>query len=755
MLRWVLLGIAAVVLLALGTGYGLLRASLPQLEGSHSLAGLTAAVRIERDAAGVPRVIGNSRLDVARASGFLHAQERYFQMDLLRRRAAGELAALLGAPLFDIDAQARRFHFREVARQVLQAQNPAQQALLQAYVDGVNAGLTALAARPWEYQLLRVAPEPWLPEDSLLCVYSMWLDLQDYDANIDRSLRALRLATGEPGFEFIGGLAQRGDATLDDSALPDPPLPAALPAAPAVLAQAMSLEPPFVAGSNSFAIAAAHSANGLPVLANDMHLGLRVPHIWYRATLQWSDTAGALRQVSGVMLPGMPAMVVGSNSHVAWGFTNSNIDTVDAVPLGPQDAVHERIEQIRIRGAATRQLRLRESALGPVLTDAAAPQQLALRWTALQPHATNLQMVELEDSLNVAQALQVAHRSGMPNQNILVVDDSGHTAWSLTGAIPLQGADGWLPAERVPTRLDPPEGLLWTANNRVVGGAALALLGDGGYDGSQRAASIRDDLRARAAQGALTERDLLAVQLGDRAVHLEPWRQLLLTVLDDAFVADQPARGALREAVQAWQGHASVDSVGYRAIRAFRTQASQRALGPWVRATQAVYPQANLGRLRPEVAALRLLQNQPAALLDPAFASWQVLLQQAADAVVKDAGGTPESIREWTWGQYNVLAMRHPLSAALPKGVGRWLDMPAEAQPGDSDMARVARPTSGASERMVVSPGHEQQGLLHMPGGQSGHPLSPYYRAGHEAWAKGEPAPLLPGDTRWNLTLQP
>jgi penicillin amidase len=174
-----------------------------------------------------------------------------------------------------------------------------------------------------------------------------------------------------------------------------------------------------------------------------------------------------------------------------------------------------------------------------------------------------------------------------------------------------------------------------------------------------------------------------------------------------------------------------------------------------VRATQAVYADANLGRLRPETAALRLLQQQPASLLDPAYASWQTLLQQSADAVLREAGGSADSVKAWTWGRYNVSAMRHPLSAALPGFIGQWLDMPAEQQAGDSDMARVARPTSGASQRLVVSPGREEQGLLHLPGGQSGHPLSPYYRAGHEAWAKGEPAPLLPGTTRWILTLQP
>lgn len=761
-LRWGLgVGLGVALGLAAGTvgvGYGVLRASMPQLEGNRPLIGLSSPVRVERDALGVPRIDGANRLDVARASGFLHAQERFFQMDLQRRVAAGELSELLGARLYKIDAQSRRYQFRSLARRVLAQQSPQQLATLQAYVEGVNAGLAALSARSWEYQLLRTDPQPWKPEDSVLCIYTMWLDLQDNDGTIDRSLRALREATGEAGFQFIGGLAQRGNAALDGSVLPDAPLPTALPAraATAVAAATVNgLEPAFIAGSNSFAVSGARSASGVPILANDMHLSLRVPHIWYRASLQWKDAQGSQRRLAGVMLPGMPSIVVGSNGRVAWGFTNSNIDTVDVVELGPQDRISEHTETILVRGEASRQLVLRESSQGPLLTDADAPRQLALRWTALQPEATNLSLLGMEDAQTVAEAIDVAHHSGMPNQNLLAVDRDGHVGWTLTGAIPAHDATGWLPSDRTPTSLDPSDGLLWTANNRIVGGAALSLLGDGGYDSAHRALAIRDDLRARAAQGPMRELDLLAVQLSDAAAYLQPWRELLLTVLDDGFVAGQPARLALRDAVRDWGGHASIDSTGYRLLRAFRSQAVERALRPWLLATRSVYPEADLARLRPEHAALRLLQQQPAALLDPAYPSWQSLMQQSADAVIEQAGGTASAVADWNWGRYNTLAMRHPLSSALPALLDGWLNMPAEPLPGDSDMARVQRPQSGASQRLVVSPGREQEGILHMPGGQSGHPLSPYYRAGHEDWARGEPTALLPGETRWSLLLKP
>jgi penicillin amidase len=346
----------------------------------------------------------------------------------------------------------------------------------------------------------------------------------------------------------------------------------------------------------------------------------------------------------------------------------------------------------------------------------------------------------------------------MPNQNLLAVDQAGHIGWTVTGAIPrYDDRDQWLARDEVPVLLDPPEGIAWTANNRIVGGRALALLGDGGYDGPQRAASIRDDLRARVqATPQLTERDLLAVQLGDRAAHLDRWRDLLLQVLaDDAKLAQSTAGQAMRDEVRNWQGHAAIDSAGYRLVREFRAQVWQSTLAPYVAAAQTRMADADLSRLRPEAAVWRLITERPAALLNPAYPSWDALLSAAVGATLNEAGRTAEGVKAYTWGQRNVLRMRHPLSASLPAFVARWLDAPFEPLPGDREMARVQTPTSGASQRLVVSPGREQDGVFHMPGGQSGHPLSPYYLAGHDDWARGKATPLLPGVSKYQLALLP
>ena len=760
-----LYGALLVLGVAGSTAFGVLRGSLPQLTGQHQLAGLSAPVNVDRDAQGVPWVRGQSRLDVARATGYLHAQERFFQMDLLRRRAAGELSALVGSAALQIDTKTRRNGFRALAQQVIAGQDAEARALVDAYVAGVNAGLAALRNKPWEYQLLRVDPTPWQAEDTILCLYAMWLDLQDSDAAYDRTLLALREGAGDEALALLGALGSPDDAALDGSHLPQPALPAALPTPPhksglsaAVHAPNTGMEPPFMAGSNSFAVSGAHTATGAALLANDMHLGLRLPHVWYHAALAWRDAQGQPRQVVGVMLPGTPAMVVGSNGRVAWGFTNSNVDTVDAVALTDADAVTETTARIEVKGQKAQEVTLRLSAHGPVVTARDAPVQYALRWNALRPEAANLSLMQLEDASTAAEALQIGHRAGMPNQNLLAVDGQGHIGWTVTGSIPrYDDRDSWLPQDEVPTLLDPDEGLFWTANNRIVGGRALALLGDGGYDGPQRAASIRDDLRARAqAAPQLSERDLLAVQLGDRAAHLDRWRDLLLQVLArDPELASQPAALALRVELHAWQGHAAIDSAGYRLIREFRGHVWQQVLAPYVAAAQTRMPEADLSRLRPEAAVWRLVTEQPATLLNPAYASWDALMSAAAAATLSDAGGTAAGVQAYTWGQRNVLRMRHPLSASLPGFVARQLDAPFEPLPGDREMARVQTPISGASERLVVSPGHEDSGLFHMPGGQSGHPLSPYYLAGHDDWARGRATPLLPGEPKYQLALLP
>jgi penicillin amidase len=780
-----LLAIAAA---AVGYGWWQMRGSLAQLDGERQVAGLGAPVRITRDALGVPTIAGATREDVARATGFVHAQDRFFQMDLLRRRGAGELSELFGAAALDLDRGARLHGFRRLAARVVEQARPAELAALRAYTAGVNAGLAALPKVPWEYLVIRTAPQPWREEDTLLCVYAMWFDLQDSTGSFERNRDALRETCGEAALDFLAPRGNSWDAALDGSKFPPAPLPPLRfpPAPPPAPSASVPPEPAsrLVIGSNAAAVSGAHTATGAALLANDMHLGLNVPHVWYRAVFQWTDSAGPHRVV-GVTLPGAPFMVVGSNGRVAWGFTDAYVDTADVVVADADPAaqrryrttrgwvdLEERTDQIKVKGQPAEAFTSRWTEWGPVIDGPEKGHFLILRWTAHEAESTNLALMDMETADSTAAGLAVAHYAGVPNENMLIADAGGNIAWTIIGRIPRRiGYDGRLPVsyafgdrrwdgmlkpEEVPVVLNPADGVLWSSNNRALGAGAYALLGDSGYDDGPRGGQLRDDLLALVASGRkAVPADVLAAQLDDRALFLARWQKFLLEVLNDEAVAQKSVRPRLRDAVRQWNGHASIDSAAYRIVRAFRGHVAERAFAPFVARAADYFEPFNYRNFMYEDALWQLVHEQPSRLLNPEHKTWESLLRAAADDVLADAEKAGVAPERFTWGARNMLAMQHPFSRFLPRMLGRLLDMPAEPLPGDSDMPRVQNRSFGQSERLVVSPGHEEEGILEMPGGQSGHPLSPYYRAGHEAWARGEAAPLLPGPAQHTLVLKP
>jgi penicillin amidase len=312
---------------------------------------------------------------------------------------------------------------------------------------------------------------------------------------------------------------------------------------------------------------------------------------------------------------------------------------------------------------------------------------------------------------------------------------------------------GFLRADEYPRLADPADGLLWTANARTADGAWLDQIGNGGYYLGVRATMIRERLGALERPG---ERDMLAIQLDDRAVFLERWRDLLLRTLTPATTTAHPQRAEFRRLVEtSWTGRASIDSVGYRLVRGFRAELLNQTYRALTAPCRAADEEFSFGSITQAEGALwRLVTERPPHLLDPRFAGWDEQLLAAVDAVILTLTADGRELAGRTWGERNRAAIRHPLSLAVPL-LSRWLDMPADQLPGDGFTPRAQGPGYGASERMAVSPGREQDGYFHMPGGQSGHPLSPYYRAGHQAWVNGEPTPFLPGPAAHTLTLRP
>jgi len=787
MKRWILrLTAGGVFLLLIGLllTWTTLRGSLPQLDGVIDAPGLAAEVVIERDAAGIPTIKAMNRVDLAFATGFAHAQDRFFQMDLIRRQGAGELAELFGRVVLDVDRRYRFHRFRTRARDLLATLSPMEREILARYADGVNAGLASLSVKPFEYLVLKAEPEPWLPEDTMLVTYTMFMMLNDSRGTKDVRRGLVQRVLPDDVYAWLYPQGTSWDAPL----MGEPRSGVPLPAQESYSVREFRGTPPPAAelgkqqlnGSNNWAVAGELTATGRALVSNDMHLSLSTPNIYYRARLIVEGDAP--QEVSGVTLPGAPFVVAGSNTHIAWGYTNSYGDWTDAVVLRPGSepgtyqtpggdrAFAEYLEAIDVKGEDPVELRIRETIWGPVDEGANHPDgEIAVSWIAHHPEAVNLRILELERADSVDAALDIANSMGLPPQNFVVGDEAGNIGWTIAGKIPVRsdfdpmvpadwsaaaGWIGWLDSGQYPRIVNPPGGRIWTANARVADGAALAVIGDGGYDLGARAGQIRDALFAAE---TFTPEDMLAIQYDDRALFLGRWRDLLLEVLDAETVAGDPRLAEYRRLVEGWIPRAVPESTGYRLVRAFRLELQARVFYGLMGPVRAVYGDDVRLRISNQFEAplWMAVTERPEYLLPGDYQSWHELMVSAVQATASYFEATYTGpLADRTWGEWNTADIRHPLSRALPMLAG-FLDMPRQQLNGDDDLPKAQGPTFGASERFSVSPGDEAHGLMQMPTGQSGHPLSPFYRAGHEDWVRGRPSPFLPGRAQHELTLIP
>ncbi|MDB5959943.1 MAG: penicillin acylase family protein [Massilia sp.] len=806
--RWGRRGALALALLVLLTllvacaGWLYLRASLPQLDGSRQAAGLAGVVTVQRDARGVPLLTAADRSDLAYATGFVHAQDRFFQMDLMRRSGAGELAELFGAKALPLDRAHRLHRFRARAEALLARVAADDRRFLDRYVAGINDGLRGLRARPFEYALTGTTPRPWQAADSLLVAYAMYFDLQGMQENRELARGWVAGHSDEAQLAFLLPPSSVFDAPLDAEAVEAPPapipaaapawwgMPAALPAVPQ-LASAPAAESDFVdaVGSNNWAVAGARSSNRRAILSNDMHLNLQLPATWYRVAMRYRDASGQPRQLAGLTLPGAPpVLTVGSNGHVAWGYTNAYGDFIDLIEVtgGALPVTHHR-ETILVKGAAAAVIDVRDTAMGPLRE--ADGRTFAVHWIAHHPAALNLRHRELESVDTVERALAVAATIGLPAQNFVAGDAQGHIGWTITGPLPrrtasasatgtaaaagaavagsrdasfpltLGGAvptwDGVLDAADYPTVIDPAGGQISTANNRQLAGPQARLIGDGGFDLGARNRQARDALRALG--DATDVAGVYGVTLDDRAVFIDRWRRRALALLDADAVKDKPQRAQFARLLrESWNGRASVDSAGYRLARGFMWALYEQAYGGANQALERIGPRIDMHAASSRWPAVmeRLLDAQPAGWLPRSYPSWRAFQLAAIDRISAQLTSEGAPLATATWGRRNTADIAHPISMAVPI-LKRWLAAPADQLPGDANMPRVAGSKFGQSERLTVSPGKEEEGVFNMPGGPSGHPLSPFFMSDHPDWVAGRPGPLLPGPAIHTLRFEP
>jgi penicillin amidase len=788
-LKRLALGLLVLLLVAVLALWFFLRGSLAQLDGRRSVAGLAGTVTVTRDAQGVPSIAGGDRDDVAYATGYVHAQDRFFQMDLLRRMPSGELSELFGEKALETDRINRLHRFRARAAQAVLAMPTSDRRLLERYTAGVNDGLNALGTRPFEYALVGMTPRPWALEDSFLVAWAMYIDLQVTGIGRELSRGWLKEHASQAQLAFLLPETTQWDAPLDAASppAPDAPIPVRAPdwwgkgisPEPATLAAAAFVDG---VGSNNWAVSGKRSRNGAAIVSDDMHLSIKLPSTWYRMLLHVPGPHGSTRRVVGVTIPGVPAVAAGSNGHVAWGFTNSYGDYIDLVEVatakdrpgqlklpGGWETPAEHDESILVKGQPAVTLKVRETSLGPVMR--AGSRDYAVHWVAHDVKAVNLGLLHMEEAESVNEVLALAPKIGMPAQNLVVGDSSGNIGWTIVGPLPqrpatpvdasyplaangsTRGWQGLLPAAAYPAVRNPAAGQLVTANNRQLLGADALKLGDGGFDLGARATQARDDLAALGDKA--DEQAVYGVTLDDRALFISQWRDRALAVLDEEALKGKPQRAELARLLKTnWNGRASVDSVAYRASRAFMWSLYELLYGGANIELAKLNKDANMraASSRWPVVLGRLLDERPAGWLPQGYASWNALQLAALDRTIEHLAKDGKPLASATWGVRNTASIAHPIAGALPM-LKKWLSVPPDQLPGDSNMPRVAGPAFGQSERMTVSPGHEEQGLFNMPGGQSGHPLSPYFLAGHADWVAGKPTPLLPGPVAHTFTF--
>ena len=767
---WTGAGVALLLGGTVVTGWMVLRASLPRTAGRVVVPGMTAPVTVSRDALGIPTIQGATALDVARAQGFVHAQDRFFQMDLTRRFAAGELAGLFGDLAAGRDRRMRVFQYRQRAGRTVPALPARHRALIDAYVEGVNAGLADLGARPPEYLLLRSRPEPWTAQDSVLVLY-FFMHTQSISHRLEKPLGVMAATLPPALFEFLTPDTSRFDATL--VAEPERP-PLAIPGPDVVdLREAAPLPPgrgrvhPLGAGlpgSNNWAVAGNRTTHGGAILANDPHLMLHVPTVWYRAKLITPD--GTLQ---GAGPAGIPGIIIGCNDHLAWGVTNSLVDQNDwiVIETDPDDPSRYRTPDGWEPFECTDVPGLRLTRWGPVVSTDWLDRPLVLRSPALDPGGVDFGIFDLFTATSIEQAVDVLRTWQGPSLNWMLAQHDGRIGWVLggfvpqrvgfTGKVPTSWADGtrrWAGAidETLrPVIIDPPGGVLFSANNRTMPTETSRQLGHN-WIVPARAARIAERL---AAAETFTERDLLNIQLDTRSRMHDQARAIILEIVNQDETDERLAR--VRRHVEASNGHADLDQVGFRIVARYYDTLQERMLAPLLAPAIEADGAFRYNWPMADEPMRRLLETRPDHMLPPGYDGshddWPSFLRAVLVETIEfiESGDRPGL--DASWGEVNIASIRHPLADAVP-ALGRWLNMPADPLAGSRTTIRVSTPNYGATLRMTVSPGHTEAGLFHMPAGQSGHPLSPHYRDGHRAWVAGLPTAFEPGPAVSSFTLE-
>jgi penicillin amidase len=779
-LRWsqhLLVAVLVLVLLLAAAIALAFRLTLPSTENDASIPGLSAPVEIALDVHGIPWVRAASAEDAHAALGYLHARDRLFQMDLMRRGAAGRLSALIGAQGLRVDRYVRLLGLERRAEADLAALPAETRAALAAYARGVNAWIDrhGMAAAP-EYVLLATRPERWRETDSLLWGKAMALFLT---GNMRTELARLRLSAVLP--------RERIDELWPRDGSPHSPM-AALPALPPDhLARVLAALPVFgedaplpSTASNIWAVTGAASATGKPLLANDPHLALVTPTQWHLARVEAPGLT-----LAGAFAPGVPFLMLGHNGHVAWGFTTTHSDTQDVfierlagadaylTPDGPRP-FETREEVIEVRFGDPVRMRVRETRHGPVISDLdpvpGTPEGhvLAVAMALLAPgDAAAAALHRLNTARDFAEAEAAVRLIAAPQQNIVIADRAGRIGMVVPGRVPIRRAGdgsfpvpgwdgshdwvGFAPYEALPRFVDPPTDRLVNANNRVVPDDFPVWLTRDWW-GDFRFRRIVARLEAHGAPHDAAS--LAAIQMD---IVSEAARRLMPLMLRAEPGPGAPARA--HALLARWDGTMAADRpepLIYTAwTRAFGRLLAERALGPDAEAFRETVAEFQLFVL---TRGAHWCGDGP----DPCR---PLLARALDDAMAELATSQGPDLAAWRWGAVHRARFPHLLFQFVP-GIAGWFDTEMET-PGDGYTVLRAglrqsgpRPyenVHGPSFRGIYDLADLDASRFIIAPGQSGHPLSAHYRDLAPLWLVGGHVtlPAEPAAVRGRITLRP
>jgi penicillin amidase len=785
LLRLLLAGIL-ILAVAMAYAYYVAHSALPQLDGQLNVGGLSARVTVTRDRHGVPAIDAATLEDLFFAQGYVTAQDRLWQMDIMRRFGSGELSEILGEDTLKLDREQRILGLRAAAKKALEIATTRDRNFFEAYARGVNAYIASRTNRlPIEFRLLHYSPKPWLAEDSVVIANSMVKDLNYhyfYDALSrekilaklgpeltadlyvnrswhDRPPTVLREDLNQPESNAGDSDDDDDDDSPDNSVTQNFPSKHEAPAVGALSFEGFPTEDPPVNGSNDWVVSGAHTVTGKPLLSNDMHLGHQMPNLWYEAHLH----SGAL-DVAGVTLPGMPYVIVGHNQRIAWGFTNVGPTVTDVyietfnqqgayqTPKGWLQPEH-RSEIIHVKGKPDVSVDVKITRHGPVITELVPGETrpLALRWTLYD--GLHIPFFEVNTAQNWEEFQRAFSQLDAPGQNVVYADVDGNIGYHATGKVPIRAAgDGslpvsgaddahewtsYIPFEKLPSIYNPPSGIIGTANGRIApDGYPNSISME--WEAPWRTARIYHVLESGR---QFTAADMLALQTDiDSDADLFAAERFVYAV-DHSSKASAKAKQAA-ELMRGWDGHmqasAAAPTITENSVRELRRLLLEAKLGTApadpVKDDELLSWKTYSWEMR-SVWLENILLHRPQRWLPEKYPNYDELLTAAVEAAV-NGPEAPKDLASWRWGAFNAVEIQHPILGKIPL-IRQWSGPGVKEQSGSGYTVKAVSRHHGPSERFTANLADLDQSTLNLVTGEAGNFLSPYYMDQWKAWYEG------------------